>query len=78
MSLVASLPTDQAQAVVLRAVVGLDAATAGQVLGKRPGAVRVAAHRGLRTLARRLQEADGPARDDRVTDPVGTALEGSS
>lgn len=58
MFLIASLPPDQAQAVVLRAVVGLDAATAGQVLGKRPGAVRVAAHRGLRTLARRLQEPD--------------------
>jgi hypothetical protein len=28
------------------------------VLGKRPGAVRVAAHRGLRTLARRLAEQD--------------------
>ena len=65
MSLIASLPPDQAQAVVLRAIVGLDAATAGQVLGKRPGAVRVAAHRGLRTLARRLQEPDAS---------VGTAV----
>jgi RNA polymerase sigma-70 factor (ECF subfamily) len=41
-----------AEAVLLRAVLGLDARTAGQVLGKRPGAVRTAAHRGLRTLAR--------------------------
>jgi RNA polymerase sigma-70 factor, ECF subfamily len=60
MALIATLPQDQAEAVLLRAVVGLDAAAAGRVLGKRPGAVRVAAHRGLRTLARRLaeQEAD--------------------
>jgi RNA polymerase sigma-70 factor (ECF subfamily) len=52
--LIAGLPRDQAEAVLLRAVVGLDAAAAGQVLGKRPGAVRVAAHRGLRRLAREL------------------------
>jgi RNA polymerase sigma-70 factor, ECF subfamily len=52
--LIASLPPDQAEAVLLRAVVGLDAASAATVLGKRPGAVRVAAHRGLRTLAKRL------------------------
>src|SRR5258708_7905518 len=42
---------------LLRALVGLDAATAAQVLGKRPGAVRTAAHRGLRTLARHLDHA---------------------
>ena len=53
-ALIATLPPDQAEAVLLRAVVGLDAAAAGAVLGKRPGAVRTAASRGLRTLARRL------------------------
>lgn len=58
LGLIATLPRDQAEAVLLRAVVGLDAATAGQVLGKRAGAVRVAAHRGLRTLARRLEQPD--------------------
>jgi RNA polymerase sigma-70 factor (ECF subfamily) len=52
--LIATLPRDQAEAVLLRAVVGLDADRAGQVLGKRAGAVRTAAHRGLRTLAKRL------------------------
>jgi RNA polymerase sigma-70 factor (ECF subfamily) len=50
-ALIARLPPDQAEAVLLRAVVGLDANAAGKVLGKRAGAVRVAAHRGLRTLA---------------------------
>jgi RNA polymerase sigma-70 factor (ECF subfamily) len=54
LELVASLPRDQAEAVLLRAIMGLDAASAGQVLGKRPGAVRTAAHRGLRRLAERL------------------------
>jgi RNA polymerase sigma-70 factor, ECF subfamily len=51
LALIATLPPDQAEAVLLRAVLGLDARTAAQVLGKRPGAVRTAAYRGLRTLA---------------------------
>ncbi|AXK35744.1 RNA polymerase sigma factor [Streptomyces armeniacus] len=61
MRAIASLPRDQAEAVVLRVVVGLDAKSAAQVLGKRPGAVRTAAHRGLRKLAEMLDgEAEGP------------------
>jgi RNA polymerase sigma-70 factor (ECF subfamily) len=52
--LIATLPPDQAEAVLLRAVVGLDAKTAAQVLGKRPGAVRTAAYRGLKTLQQRI------------------------
>ena len=56
-ALIATLPPDQAEAVLLRVVVGLDAQAAAAVLGKRPGAVRMAAHRGLRTLARRLEQA---------------------
>ena len=59
-ALIRSLPRDQAEAVLLRAVIGLDAKAAGKVLGKRPGAVRTAAYRGLRTLAGRL-EADRQA-----------------
>jgi RNA polymerase sigma-70 factor (ECF subfamily) len=58
--LIAALPPDQAEAVLLRAVAGLDAKTAAKVTGKRPGAIRSAAHRGLRTLARRLAEAADP------------------
>jgi RNA polymerase sigma-70 factor (ECF subfamily) len=38
-------------------VVGLDAKAAAKVMGKRPGAVRTAAWRGLRTLAERLESA---------------------
>jgi RNA polymerase sigma-70 factor (ECF subfamily) len=54
MHLIAQLPQDQAEAVVLRVVVGLDAKSAAQTLGKRPGAVRTAAHRGLKRLAELL------------------------
>ncbi|MEH0546442.1 RNA polymerase sigma factor [Streptomyces sp. B21-105] len=54
LGLIARLPQDQAEAVVLRVVMGLDAKTAADTLGKRPGAVRTAAHRGLKKLAELL------------------------
>ncbi|HTX28443.1 MAG TPA: sigma factor-like helix-turn-helix DNA-binding protein, partial [Streptosporangiaceae bacterium] len=58
----------QAEAVLLRAVLGLDAATAAKVLGKRPGAVRTAAYRGLHTLATRLDAGTlGPVTGGRRT-----------
>ncbi len=53
---IASLPADQAEVVMLRAVVGLDVARVAEVVGKRPGTVRVLAHRGLKALASRLRE----------------------
>lgn len=54
LQLIAALPRDQAEAVLLRAIVGLDARTAASIAGKRAGAIRTAAHRGLRTLAKHL------------------------
>lgn len=54
LGLIRQLPPDQAQAILLRVIMGLDTATAAVILGKRPGAVRAAAHRGLRTLSKRL------------------------
>ncbi|MFJ2888304.1 RNA polymerase sigma factor [Streptomyces sp. NPDC087305] len=68
LGLVRGLPRDQAEAVLLRVVVGLDGPGAARVLGKRPGAVRTAAYRGLRRLARELgvperDLAKGSARD---------------
>ncbi|MFF8479022.1 RNA polymerase sigma factor [Streptomyces sp. NPDC015414] len=54
LELLRGLPQDQAEAVLLRVVVGLDGPAAARVLGKRPGAVRTAAHRGLKRLARQL------------------------
>ncbi|MEU3193075.1 MULTISPECIES: RNA polymerase sigma factor [Streptomyces] len=69
MALISQLPRDQAEAVVLRVVVGLDAKSAAQVLGKRSGAVRTAAHRGLRRLAELLEE--------RALGPSGDAVDGA-
>ncbi|MFD6417706.1 RNA polymerase sigma factor [Streptomyces sp. NPDC060194] len=57
LSQIAGLPPDQAEAVLLRVVVGLDGPAAARVLRKRPGAVRTAAHRGLRRLAAQLTTA---------------------
>ncbi|MFD5897760.1 RNA polymerase sigma factor [Streptomyces sp. NPDC060366] len=51
---IAGLPPDQAEAVLLRVVVGLDGPSTARVLGKRSGAVRTAAHRGLKRLAEQL------------------------
>jgi len=55
---IASLPQDQAEAVLLRVVMGLDSKSAALVLGKRAGATRMATSRGLRRLAQ-LLDADG-------------------
>jgi len=57
-ALLRELPSDQAEALMLRVVMGLDAKSAGEILGKRPGAVRSAAQRGLRTLAHRLDSSE--------------------
>jgi RNA polymerase sigma-70 factor (ECF subfamily) len=55
-ALIAALPRREAEAVLLRVVLGLDVNTAARVLGTRPGAVRTAAHRGLHRLARMLTQ----------------------
>jgi RNA polymerase sigma-70 factor (ECF subfamily) len=54
LALIASLPRDQAEVIVLRVVAGLDVGHVARIVGKRPGAVRVSAHRGLRALAAQL------------------------
>ncbi len=54
LELIATLPQHQAEVIILRVVAGLDVRQVAQITGRRPGAVRVAAHRGLRTLAARL------------------------
>ncbi|MBA2948954.1 RNA polymerase sigma factor [Streptomyces himalayensis] len=69
LALIADLPRDQAEAVLLRVVVGLDGPAAARVLGKRPGAVRTSAYRGLRRLAERLgARGVTGGRGDGVTD----------
>lgn len=54
LALIATLPPQQAEVIVLRVIAGLDVAQVARITGKRPGAVRAAAHRGLRVLAVRL------------------------
>lgn len=53
---IAALPREQAEAVLLRVVMGLDSTSAALVLGKRAGSVRMATHRGLRRLAELLED----------------------
>ena len=52
---IGSLPADQAEIIMLRVVAGLDAPSVAAIVGKTPGAVRVAAHRGLRRLATQIE-----------------------
>jgi RNA polymerase sigma-70 factor (ECF subfamily) len=54
LALIGRLPRAQAEVVLLRYVVGLDVAQTASVVGRRSGAVRVAAHRGLQRLAELL------------------------
>ncbi len=50
-AIVARLSPDQAEAVALRVIAGLDTPDVAKILGKSAGAVRVALHRGLKALA---------------------------
>lgn len=50
LDLIAMLPPDQAEMVMLRVVIGLDVADVAAVVGRTSGAVRVAVHRALRRL----------------------------
>ncbi|HEY2576538.1 MAG TPA: RNA polymerase sigma factor [Streptosporangiaceae bacterium] len=57
MALVGRLPAHQAEVILLRVVAGLDNETVARLVRRSPGAVRVAAHRGLRRMAEMLAEA---------------------
>lgn len=50
-ALLSGLSRDQAEAVALRVIAGLETPDVAKILGKSAGAVRVALHRGLKTLA---------------------------
>ena len=54
LKLLATLPPAQAEMVALRVVVGLEPVEVSRIVDRSPGAVRVAVHRGLATLAARL------------------------
>jgi len=57
MALLSRLPEQQAEVILLRVVAGLDTEVVADMLGRSPGAVRVAAHRGLKRLAALLTGA---------------------
>ena len=57
-ALIGSLPPDQAEVLLLRVIADLDVATVARIIGKRPGTVRVLAHRGLRRLAELLEPTE--------------------
>ncbi|HLF40504.1 MAG TPA: sigma factor-like helix-turn-helix DNA-binding protein, partial [Acidimicrobiia bacterium] len=54
--LVACLPADQAEVVLLRVVAGLPADEVGRITKRSAGAVRVLQHRALRRLAREFSD----------------------
>ena len=56
-ALIATLPPDQAEVVLLRVVAGLEVAEVAAITGKHPGNVRVLSHRALRRLAEVLGAA---------------------
>ena len=49
-ALVRRLPPDQADAVLLRIVAGMDVGQVAEVMGRSEGSVRVLVHRGLQRL----------------------------
>jgi RNA polymerase sigma-70 factor (ECF subfamily) len=51
---ISALPPLQAEVILLRVLAGLDTEAVARIVGRSPGAVRVAAHRGLRRLAQTL------------------------
>ncbi|GII56067.1 RNA polymerase sigma24 factor [Planotetraspora thailandica] len=59
LTLIGRLPREQADAVLLRFIVGLNPEETGKVLGKRAGAIRTATYRGLRNLAAQLKPSHG-------------------
>jgi RNA polymerase sigma-70 factor (ECF subfamily) len=61
-ALLSRLPVHQAEVIMLRVLAGLDTEVVAQMLGRSPGAVRVAAHRGLKTLEALLSRNGSAAR----------------
>lgn len=72
--LIATLPADQAEMIMLRVVFGLEVADVAAVVGRRPGTVRVAVHRGLRKLAAMVATDRGAVTEElSMTFPVRDA-----
>ena len=79
-AMIGQLPPDQAEAVMLRVVVGMDVARVAEIMGRTPGSVRVLCHRGLKRLEQRLRDletvdvaAEGPPLPGQTVVTVGSA-----
>jgi len=57
---IASLPSDQADVVLLRVIADLDVEDVARILGRKPGTVRVLQHRALHRLAEQLKREGHP------------------
>jgi RNA polymerase sigma-70 factor (ECF subfamily) len=57
--LIAKLPPDQGEAVMLRIVAGLSVPVTAEIMGRSAGSIRVLCHRGLRRLEDMLAGAPG-------------------
>lgn len=60
LAVVRTLPSDQAEAVLLRVVADLGVSEVAAIMGRSEGAVRVLVHRGLRRLADRQPVTNPP------------------
>ena len=74
LTLIATLPADQAEAVMLRTVAGLSVSAVAEIMGRPPGTVRVLCHRGLRRLAHTLEgiapDKDSPEMNSQADEVV--------
>jgi RNA polymerase sigma-70 factor (ECF subfamily) len=68
LAVVATLPADQAEVILLRVLAGLDVNRVAQITGKQPGAVRTLQYRGLRRLREQLATRD-PLADEAAQAP---------
>lgn len=61
-AVIRTLPTDQAEAVLLRVLGEFSVTEVAEIMGRREGAVRVLVHRGLKRLSTRPGVTDDPSR----------------
>ena len=55
---IGNLPADQAEVLALRVIAGFDVADVAEITGKKPGTVRVLAHRAVKRLAAQIEVDD--------------------
>ena len=75
LDLISQLSADQAEAVALRIVAGLDVAAVATIMGRSAGSVRVLCHRGLRALERKLDRAVFEAQETETMTTFATSAE---